>query len=71
MTVNKYFKICNIYKYTIYLKNSTHHIPKRNILHQLKNNILIQLSSIKQQVYTSVTNGQYVLSQKDQQTYKQ
>ena len=57
MTVNKYFKICNIYKYTIYLKNSTHHIPKRNIL--FKNNALIHLFSIKSPVNTSVTNRQY------------
>jgi hypothetical protein len=28
-------------KHTIYLMKSTHHIPKRNILHQFKNNILI------------------------------
>jgi hypothetical protein len=28
------------------------------------NNVLIQLSSAKQRVYTSITNGQYVLSQK-------
>jgi uncharacterized membrane protein len=58
------------HKYTIYLVKSTHYIPKRNILHQFKNNILIQLSSIKQQVYTSITNGQFVPSQKVQQTYK-
>ena len=34
-------------KHTIYLMKSTHHIPKKNILHQFKNNVLIQLSSIK------------------------
>ena len=45
--VNKYFKICNINKHTIYLLKSTHHIPKRNILHQFKNNVLIQLSFTK------------------------